>query len=75
MLKVASGRYGESAEAPAASGRGENSAAAFTRVLDSLTESIVAEFEQHFAIQTFIKDMEHSTVTIPRERDSGAKLA
>ena len=30
--------------------------------------------EQHFAIQTFIKDLERSTVTIPRGRDSGVKV-
>ena len=58
---MASGRYGESAEA-SASGRGENSEAAFSHALDSLAESIVAEFEQHFAIQTFIKDMEQDHV-------------
>ncbi|MDP7279227.1 MAG: CsgG/HfaB family protein, partial [Candidatus Poribacteria bacterium] len=73
MLEVESSRYGESAEA-SASGRGENSEAAFTHALDSLAESVVAEFEQHFAIQTFIKDLERSTVTIPRGRDSGVKV-
>ena len=73
MLSVESGHYDKSVETYA-SERGENADAAFSKALDKLAEAVVTEFESQFPIQTIIKRIDHSTVTIERGKDSGIKI-
>ena len=73
MLSVESGYYDKSVETDARE-RGENADAAFSKALDKLAESVVTEFESQFPIQTVIKQIDHSTVTIARGKDSGVKI-